>query len=54
MEYRHVAYQIKGNDAYSNMEANMCCHNQEFYKNTVAGFNFMRFLDKFKFGVSQN
>ena len=32
-EYGHVAYQIQGNDVYSNMEANMCCHIQEFHKN---------------------
>ena len=32
-EYGHVAYQIQGNDVYSNMVANMCCHIQEFLKN---------------------
>ena len=53
-EYGHVAYQIQGNDVYSNMEANMYSHIQEFHKNDVilslklpplAGFNFSRFLD---------
>ena len=31
-EYGHVAYQIQGNDVYNNMEANTCCHIQEFHK----------------------
>ena len=31
-EYGHVAYQIQGNDIYSNMVANMCCRIQEFHK----------------------
>ena len=53
-EYGHVAYQIQGNDIYSNMEANMCCHIQEFHKKItfsfllnypLAGLNFSRFLD---------
>ena len=53
-EYGHVAYQIQGNDVYSNMEANMCCHIQEFHKKSpypfayttpLAGLNFSRFLD---------
>ena len=52
-EYGHVAYQIQGNDVYSNMEANMCCHIQEFHKIhlilslklPLAGLNFSRFLD---------
>ena len=34
-EYGHVAYQIQGNDVYSNMTANMCCHIQEFHKNSL-------------------
>ena len=53
--YGHVAYQIQGNDVYSNMEANMCCHIQEFHKNhlifslklhctPLAGLNFSRYL----------
>ena len=52
-EYGHVAYQIQGNAIYSNMEANMYCHIQEFHKKTLsfrlnyplAGLNFSRFLD---------
>ena len=31
-EYGPVAYQIQGNDVYSNMQANMCCNIQEFHK----------------------
>ena len=34
-EYGHVAYQIQGNNVYSNMVANMCCHIQEFHKNRL-------------------
>ena len=53
-EYGHGAYQIQGNDIYSNMEANMCCHIQEFDKESLyplakttplAGLNVSRFFD---------
>ena len=37
-EYGHVAYQIQGNDVYSNMEANMCCNIQEFHKKSAYPF----------------
>ena len=37
-EYGHVAYQIQGNAIYSNMEANMYCHIQEFHKKTPYPF----------------
>ena len=37
-EYGHVAYQIQGNDVYSNMVANMCCHIQEFHKKSPYPF----------------
>ena len=37
-EYGHVGYQIQGNDIYSNMEANMCCHIQEFDNKSLYPF----------------
>ena len=53
-EYGLVAHQIQGNDVYSDMEANMCCHIQRvplkitlsFRLNyPLAGLNLSRFLD---------
>ena len=38
-EYGHVAYQIQGNDVYSIMVANMCCHIQEFHEKSPYPFD---------------
>ena len=48
-EYGHVAYQIQGNDIYSNMVANMCCHIQEFHKKITLSFRLNYPPGRFKF-----
>ena len=61
-EYGHVAYQIQGNDVYSNMEANMCFYIQEFHKKFTLSFglnyplsvlNFSRFVDNLNSGLAK-
>ena len=47
-EYGHVAYQIQGDDIYSNMEANMCCHIQYFYKKKTLSFRLNYPTGRFK------
>ena len=48
-EYGHVAYQIQGNDVYSNMEADMWCHFQEFHKKITLSFRLNYPPGRFKF-----
>ena len=48
-EYGHVAYQIQDNDVYSNMEADMWCHIQEFHKKITLSFRLNYPPGRFKF-----